>query len=65
MLTFNARISSIDRRAGVPHREKIPRRLDPARPHEQELRRDAAATGQAAPQRPGALIPENPEGESP
>src|SRR5258708_34626236 len=30
-----------------PYRKKIPKRLDPARPHEQELRRDATTIGQA------------------
>jgi hypothetical protein len=44
-------------------RKKIPRRLDPARPHEQESRRDATATGQA-PQGPG-LVSKDPGGESP
>ena len=62
-MTINARNTSVDNKEEI-FRKKIAKRLDPTRPHEQELRRDATTTGQA-PAEAGALISKDPEGESP
>ena len=45
-MTINARNTSVDNKEEI-FRKKIAKRLDPTRPHEQELRRDATTTGQA------------------